>query len=196
MWVHEGFTNYSETLFTECEFGKEAGNDYLTGLRKDIKNDIPVIGPYGVNQEGSGDMYSKGANLLHNIRQIINDDEKFRKILRGLNATFYHKTVNSKDIEQYINKESGVDFSKVFDQYLRTTKIPVLEYKFNKNSVSYRWTNCIDGFDMKVKIKLNEEKEEWLQPLQQWNTLELPKGYTPRTFLVDRNFYVTIKKTK
>ncbi|MGZ5133691.1 MAG: M1 family metallopeptidase [Flavitalea sp.] len=196
MWVHEGFTNYSETLFTECEFGREAGNDYLTGLRKGIKNDIPVIGPYGVNQEGSVDMYSKGANLLHNIRQIINDDEKFRRILRGLNETFFHKTVNSKDVEGYIIKESGIDFSKVFDQYLRTTKIPVLEYKLSPDAVSFRWTNCNKGFDMKVKAEMIKGRVQWIQPSQNWVKLTLSDAYDGKTFIVDRNFYIGTKKVQ
>src|SRR5688572_5774888 len=123
MWVHEGFTNYSETLFTEYYYGKEAGSDYCIGTRKLIQNDEPIIGPYGVNREGSGDMYYKGGNMLHTIRQVIDDDEKFRSILRGLNSTFYHKTVTSKDVEEYMTKQSGKDLSKIFDQYLRNTKI-------------------------------------------------------------------------
>jgi aminopeptidase N len=171
MWVHEGFTSYSETIFTECEFGKEAGNDYLTGLRKHIQNDKPVIGPYGVNQEGSGDMYYKGSNLLHTIRQIINNDEKFRQILRGLNASFYHKTVNSKDVEEYISKQSGIDLSRVFDQYLRTVKIPVLEYK----------------------IILDEKTEKWIQPTQNWKTINLPGKDEGKTLTTDRNFFILTK---
>lgn len=129
MWVHEAFTNYSESLFTTCQYGTEAGNAYCIGTRQLIQNDIPVVGPYNVNQEGSGDMYYKGGNLLHMIRQCINDDAAFRNILRGLNSTFYHKTVTGKEVEDYISKQSGIDFSKVFDQYLRTTQIPVLEYE-------------------------------------------------------------------
>jgi len=194
MWVHEGFTNYSETLFTECEYGKEAGSDYLTGLRKNIENDSPIIGPYGVNREGSGDMYNKGANLLHTIRQIINDDMKFKKVLRGLNTIFYHKTISSKDVEDYISKETGIDFSKVFDQYLRTIEIPVLEYKINSQSVNYRWVNCIQGFDMKVKVRLNSEKEHWIQPSKDWKTLNLSKDYDGKSFAADRNFYIQTKK--
>jgi aminopeptidase N len=194
MWIHEGFTSYSETLFTECQFGKDAGSDYLTGLRKNIKNDIPVIGPYGVNQEGSGDMYYKGSNLLHTIRQIINSDEKFRQILRGLNSTFYHKTVNSKDVEEYISRESGINLSKIFNQYLRTIQIPILEYKLNTRSVSYRWSNCIEGFDMKIKVKINQSHEEWIQPTQDWKTVTLSNEYDGKTFIVDRNFYIRTKK--
>lgn len=196
MWVHEGFTSYSETLFTECEFGKEAGSDYLTGLRRNIKNDIPVIGPYGVNQEGSGDMYYKGSNLLHTIRQIINNDEKFRQILRGLNSTFYHKTVNSKDVEAYISKESGIDLSKVFDQYLRTIQIPVLEYKLRPHSVSFRWTNCNKGFDMKIKAEMIAGSVQWITPTQNWVTLTLSDAYDGKTFIPDRNFYIQTKKVE
>ncbi len=196
MWVHEGFTSYSETLFTECEYGKEAGSDYLTGLRKNIKNDIPVIGPYGVNQEGSGDMYYKGSNLMHTVRHIIDNDEKFRQILRGLNSTFYHKTVNSTDVEAYISRESGIDLSKVFDQYLRTVNIPVLEYRLSPRSISYRWTNCVDGFNMKIKVKTDQGSEEWIQPTSNWKTLKLPKANKNSTFIADRNFYIQTKNVE
>ena len=195
MWVHEGFTSYSETLFTECEFGKEAASDYLTGIRKNIKNDLPIIGPYGVNQEGSGDMYPKGSNLLHTVRQVINNEEKFREILRGLNATFYHKTVNSKDVEEYISKQSGINLTKVFDQYLRTAQIPVLEYKLTTGSVSYRWSNCIKDFDLKVRVKLSPDHEEWIQPSLNWKTSN-SSNYDGKTFIVDRNFYIDTKKVK
>ena len=189
MWVHEGFTNYSETLFTTSEFGVEAGNDYVIGTRKLIRNDIPIIGQYGVNKEGSGDMYYKGGNLLHTIRNIINDDEKFRQILRGLNKTFYHKTVTTKQVEEYINKESGKDFSKLFDQYLRTTKIPVLEYRVNERSVSYRFTNCVDGLSMPLKV--TTDQETWITATTEWQeTARFADGSDPKNFKVDRNFYI------
>ncbi len=112
MWVHEGITDYTETLFVECQYGKQAANEYAQGLRRTIRNDRPIIGPYGVNKEGSGDMYNKGNNIMHMVRQIINDDSLFRNILRGMTETFYHKTVDSKDIENYISKKSGKDLSK------------------------------------------------------------------------------------
>ena len=190
MWVHEGFTNYSETIFTTCEYGKEAGNDYVIGTRKRIQNDKPIQGPYGVNQEGSGDMYYKGGNLVHTIRQIINNDSSFRMLLRGMNKTFYHQTVTGKQIEEYISKTSGIDFSKVFDQYVRTTQIPVLEYKVKGNKLSYRWTNCVKGFNMPLKINFGGEK--WISPTQKWKTLKIKKGNI-NTFSADRNFYINTK---
>ena len=133
-WIHEGFTNYSETLFTEYYYGKKAATEYVVGIRKNIENKVPIISPYGVNADGPIDIYYKAGNMMHTIRQVINDDEKFRNILRGLNKTFYHQTVTTKQIEDYISKQSGIDFSKVFDQYLRTIKIPVLEYKINNGN--------------------------------------------------------------
>lgn len=152
MWVHEGFTNYSEVLFTEYYYGKEAGNDYCYGLRRNIKNDEPVIGPYGVNKEGSADMYSKAANMIHSIRNALNNDKKFRKILKGMNTTFYHKTVDGADIEKYLTDETGLDLQTTFNQYLTTTQIPTLEYYYQGKKLSYRYTNCVDGFNMPITI--------------------------------------------
>jgi aminopeptidase N len=193
MWIHESFTNYSETLFTDCQYGKEAGNDYVIGTRKSIANDIPIIGIYGVNQEGSGDMYYKGGNMLHMIRQVINDDEKFRQILRGLNKTFYHQTVTTQQVENYISKQSGINFSKLFDQYLRTIQIPTFEYKLDNGKFSYRWANCIKGFNLPLKISLKGER--WIKPTENWQSLNLyPEGAD--TLKVDRNFYVNVKNLK
>ncbi|HEY8898132.1 MAG TPA: M1 family aminopeptidase, partial [Niastella sp.] len=191
MWVHEGFTNYSETLFTTCEYGVEAGNAYCIGTRQLIQNDAPIIGQYGVNQEGSSDMYYKGGNLLHMIRQIINNDSTFRAILRGLNKTYYHKTVTSKQVEDYISQQSGTDLSKVFDQYLRTTQIPVLEYSIKGKELKFRFTNCIKGFGMPVKVKWGNE-EKWIRANGEWTVIS--GGNPGSTFTVDKNFYITTKK--
>lgn len=191
MWVHEGFTDYSEPLFVECMWGKVAGDEYTQGLRQNIDNDRSVIGPYGVNKEGSGDMYAKGANMLHTIRQVINDDEKFRSILRGLNKDFYHKTVDSKQVELYMTQKSGIDLSKIFDQYLRTTKIPELQYKMNGKKLSYRWTNTVDGFNMPLDIP-GSKLTLRITPTTSWQEMELPSDYSISNF--NKNFYITIKK--
>jgi aminopeptidase N len=193
MWVHEGFTNYSETLFTEYWFGKKAGSEYCIGSRKGIQNDIPIIGPYNVNQEGSGDMYPKAGNMLHTIRNVIDNDEKFRQILRGLNKTFYHQTVTTKQVEKYISKQSKINFSKVFDQYLRTTQVPVLEYKIQGYKLSYRYTNCIKGFNMPLKITF--KTTQWIKPTEEWKTLNL-YAEGDNTFSVDDNFYIKTKKVE
>ncbi|HTB99173.1 MAG TPA: M1 family metallopeptidase [Ferruginibacter sp.] len=193
MWIHEAFATYSEVLFTEYYYGKKAADDYCIGLRKIIRNDTAVIGPYGVNKTGSSDMYEKGANMIHTIRQAINNDTLFRKILRGLNHTFYHQTVTTKQIEDYISKESHINFSKVFDQYLRTTQIPVLEYKIKDHTLSYRWTNCVKGFNMPITVNF---KGTWpIKPTEQWKTISMyPEGRV--NFSIDRNFYIKTKKVE
>jgi aminopeptidase N len=179
MWVHEGFTMYSEVLFIDYFYGKKAGDEYLQGIRNNIQNDKPLIGPYGVNQEGSGDMYYKGANLLHTIRQLINDDELFRNILRGLNKDFYHQTVDSKQVEEYMAQKSGKKLNKIFDQYLRTVAIPVLEYKQEGSKMSVRTT-----------------AGDWLTPTEKWKTMVVGKKYKDIKFSIDSNFYIKVKKVK
>lgn len=192
MWVHEGFTDYSEPLFVECLYGKKAADEYCQGLRRNIRNDKPVIGRYGVNKEGSGDMYAKGANLLHTIRQVIGDT-KFKEILRGLNKDLYHKTTTSKEVEAYFSKRSGKDLSKIFDQYLRTIQVPVLEYKIEGNSFSYRWVNCVKGFNMPLRI-FSGSTERWISPKEVWQTQKMAGWFNEESFRTDQNFYITTKK--
>lgn len=190
MWVHEAFTNYSETIFTECQYGREAANHYVQGTRRNIRNDKPIIGQYGINKEGSVDMYYKGANMLHTIRQIINNGEKFRQILRGLNKTFYHQTVTTQQIENYINQQSGINFSKVFDQYLRHKDIPTLELKTEGNTLTYRWKSDVPGFDMPVRVFLNNEWQ-FIYPLETPKTLQLKNN---EKVGVDDNFYIKVQR--
>lgn len=190
MWIHESFTNYSESLFTEYYYGKEAATDYVVGTRKGIQNDKPIIGVYGVNQRGSGDMYPKGGNMLHTIRHCINDDVLFRKILRGLNTTFYHKTVTTEEVETYISQQAGIDFSKVFDQYLRTTKIPVLEIKRSKKGMSYRWANSVEGFNMPLPLPATS-KVKVLKPTSTWQKIKSVDLLSHKTYL-ERMYYITV----
>ncbi len=188
MWIHESFTNYSESLFVEYFYGKDAGFEYVRGVRKSIQNDIPIIGKYDVNSEGSGDMYYKGANMLHTLRQIVNDDEKWRSILRGLNSTFYHQTVTTQQIENYLSKSVGMDLSPFFNQYLRSIEVPTLEYYFKGDSLTYRWINCVAGFNMPVKVTLNGT-EQLLKPETKWN--HIPYQNTNPILEINKDFYAT-----
>lgn len=191
MWIHEGFTQYSEALFVESRDGKEAGAKYIAGVRKNIKNDKPIIGPYGVNKEGSGDMYPKGSNLIHMTRTIIDDDKKWREILRGLNSEFGLKTSSTEDIVGYINQKSGKDFTKMYDQYLNYRNIPILEYKTNAKETEYRWVANVKDFDMPIRIK-SGDKYTWIQPTSDWKKISLKKGFKPDL----ENFYIEMKELK
>ena len=189
MWIHESFTNYAETIFTDCEFGVQAGNEYEIGLRKLIENDVPIIGKYDVNNKGSDDMYYKGSNMLHIIRQVVNDDERFRQLLRGLNRNFSKKTVSTSEIEAYINKFTKIDFTKVFDQYLRTIKVPVLEYRLENNQLLYHWKECVPDFNLKIRL----ENGNWIEPTESWKTLDQSSNKIV-DFKPDNNFYIFVRK--
>ncbi|MDA9056331.1 M1 family metallopeptidase [Flavobacteriaceae bacterium] len=189
MWVHEGFTAYSENLFLDYHYGTEASADYVIGTRKNIQNDKPVIGNYDVNSEGSSDMYYKGANMLHTLRQLVNDDEKWRQLLRGLNETFYHQTVNTKEIENYISEFSGLNLTAFFNQYLRDVRVPTLEYSIKKKQLSYRWINVVENFEMPIEIEINEEKQ-WLYPTDDWKKMEI----NSTQINIDRDYYIDHKQ--
>ncbi|RPG94187.1 MAG: M1 family peptidase [Candidatus Pelagibacter sp. TMED253] len=191
MWIHEGFTCYSENLYVDYFFGKEASAEYVIGTRRGISNKKPIIGQYDVNREGSDDMYSKGANLLHTIRQLTNNDELWRQTLRGLNEEFYHSTVTTKEIEEYISKSIGIDFSKVFDQYLRDYRIPIFEYEIINGVLMYRWNDVIDGFDMPVEVIIDGENKV-LNPTTEFKYIPIKNLYIN----VDNNYYVYSKDLK
>ena len=198
MWVHEGFTNYSETLFIDYNFGENAGNEYNFGIRKGIKNDRPIIPAYGVNAQGSGDMYPKAGNMLHSIRHSLDNDGLFRSILRGLNKTFYHKTVTSAQIETYFSKKAGYSFAKVFDQYLKTTQIPVLEYFIKDGVVNYRYSNCVEGFNLPLILKKAGVPTLKIFPLSKWNQMKIAAG---QAALFDKSaiesmYYIQVKQPK
>ncbi len=192
MWVHESFTAYSENLYLDYHFGTQAAAEYVIGTRKRIMNDRPIIAPYNLNRRGSGDMYYKGANMLHTLRQLIGNDEQWRQILRGLNEEFYHQTVSTKQIENYLSIKTGKDLSAFFNQYLRTTMIPTLEYKIHGKKIKYRYTNVVDGFDMPIKVKINNT-EEWIYPTADWKLYKAAK-VIEKGIEVDRNFYVLTHK--
>ena len=187
MWIHESFTAYSENLFLDYHFGTEASNAYVTGTRKNIQNDKPIIGNYNVNNSGSSDMYYKGANMLHTLRQIIDNDKKWRSILVGLNKDFYHQTVTTQQIEDYIDRYFKIDLKPFFDQYLRTIKIPTLEYKLENNNLLYRWSNVVDGFSIPVNVFINSNSQR-IRPTSRWKKLLSDKSIN--SFSVDNNFYI------
>jgi len=191
MWIHEGFTAYSENLFLDYYYGKEASSEYVIGTRKRIRNDRPIIGKYNVNAEGSSDMYYKGANMIHMLRQFTKNDEKWRGILRKMNAKFHHQTVTTQQIESFLSDEIDLDLHSFFNQYLRDVRIPTLEYNIDKNILHYRWTNVVEGFEMPIEFESNKQWQ-WLYPTVSWQT----KAINSSTITVDEDYYITTKILK
>jgi aminopeptidase N len=195
-WVHESFANYAENLYTECLTGsKRAGAEYVIGTRARITNERPIVAPLGVGADGSGDMYYKGGNMLHTIRQLVNDDERWRQILRGLNEEFRHRIVPGARVEEYITRASGRELEPVFEQYLRTTDVPVLEWQLNGSTLSYRWRDVAYGFAMPVRVTLRPGAYSWIEPTESWQIVETELR-TPDEFHVDENFYVESREVR
>lgn len=193
MWIHESFTNYSESLFLDYHYGKEAGQEYVRGTRMNIANDRPIIGTYGLNQRGSGDMYYKGGNLLNMLREILNDDEKWRQVLRGLNKEFYHQTVTTQQVESYISQAFGMDLKPIFDQYLRDERIPVFEYYYSDNqTLNFRWISCIPSFTMPVDVEIGGKKTR-ITATTKWNELKVAQK---DEVVVDLDYYVGSLKVR
>ena len=192
-WVHESFANYAESLFLECRFGAAAGAAYVRGTRKLIKNDSPIVGPYGVNAEGSGDKYYKGGNLLHTVRQVVHNDSTWRAILRGLNRQFRHRIATGQEVQDYISRQAGIDLHPVFVQYLTTTRVTVFEYSSDGGTLRYRWGEVVAGFAMPVRVVAETGDTLALTPTEQWQTAALPPG-PPGGVRVDENFYVETRR--
>ena len=192
MWIHESFANYAESLYLDYHFGQQAASDYVIGTRRTIMNNEPIIGTYNVNKEGSGDMYPKGGNMLHTLRTWIGDDEKWRSVLRGLQRDFYHQTVTTEQIENYIATQTGKDLKAFFNQYLRDTRIPVVEYEMKGKKLTYRYAKIVDGFNMPVEVRINSGDKIILKPTAQWQELKMEDQV--KSFSVDPDYYVLYKK--
>lgn len=193
MWIHEGFTCYSESVYHECRWGYEEAMQYINGLKRNVMNDEPIIGPYGVNREGSGDMYYKAALMLNTIRHIIDDDEKWWKILKEYSLEFRHSIVTAKDVIGYFCKASGLDLRPVFDQYLRYTRIPELELEVNDKTLRYRWNADAGGFNMPVDVFIGG-KEQRLHPTTEWQSKRLPSGTAESVEVAEDQFFVEVRK--
>ncbi|SHN45132.1 M1 family metallopeptidase [Chitinophaga sp. CF418] len=185
-WIHEGFTKYLETLYTDFVFGNAAGNEYTIGTWKRIKNDEPIIG------SNTSDKYYKGSAMLHTIRQILGD-AIFREWLQFLNKELYHRTVSTDQVLELLNQYTKKDFTKVFAQYLTTTRIPTLEYSFHEDKLNYRWTNCVEGFDMPLKISLDNRISLSINPTTKWQEMPFPESGS-RSLSVDKNYYIQAKQ--
>ncbi|HMK07205.1 MAG TPA: hypothetical protein VK476_06725, partial [Flavobacterium sp.] len=172
MWIHEGFTMYTEAVFVECQYGYEKALQYVNGMKRNIRNDKPLIGPYGVNTEGSGDMYPKGALLLNTVRHIVNDDTKWWKMLLKYSETYTHQIIDTETVIAFFNTESGMNLTPVFNQYLRYVGIPSFDMRIHKMKLEYRWRADAEGFEMPVAIEVKGKKIR-LNPTKEWQQSDI-----------------------
>ena len=189
MWIHEGFTSYSEAVYIECLWGKEEALEYLKGIRKGIGNEKPIIGDYGVNSEGSGDMYHKGANLLNTLRSIYNDDSLWWKTLKDYTETYKHQIIDTKTVETFFDQAIDLDLQPIFDQYLRHSNLPELQLKKKKDGIWYRWETDVENFKMPVDVFILG-KETRLIPTNNWQQLKLPIKNIEDIKVKEESFYI------
>lgn len=183
MWIHESFANYAESLFLEYHFGWQAAQEYVHGLRFAVTHDRPVIPDYGVSERGSGDMYYRGSNFLHTLRTMVGNDSLWRNMLLGLNREFYHHTVGTEALVEYMSEVFGVDMMPLVKQYLMDTRLPILEYGFREDTLIYRYAQVGYDFVMPLDVRvgisnyeelgLNKESEHRLMPTSHWQSLDL-----------------------
>lgn len=174
MWIHEGFTQYTEIVYIECTLGYEKAMKYANGLKLNVSNDRPIIGNYGVNNEGSGDMYPKGALLLNTLRHVLNDDTKWWKLIYDYSITFRHKIIDTETLIAFFNKESGSNLTPIFNQYLRYKSIPKLEIIQENKSLKYRWIADVLDFKMPIELLINDQKK-WITPTTKWKVMKIKK---------------------
>lgn len=175
-WLHEGFTTYCESLFLSCAKDEAAGEQFVRGEWRNISNDRPIIGDYGVHDDGSSDKYDKGAAVVHMIRKSLQDDKKFRLLLHQLNSRFRHRTVSTKDVEEFISQFSGQDFAPLFNQYLRTTQVPTLAWYIQKKRLFYRFEQVVPGFTVPVTI-VSGRRRMLLRPSAEWQAVKWKRGF-------------------
>ncbi len=200
MWIHEGFATYSESMYVECIYGPEKALAYINAMKNNVSNDAPIIGDYNVNNEGSGDMYAKSAIFLHTLRTLTDNDSLWWSIIRGIQDTFAKQTISTADIENYISRKAGKDFSKEFDQFLRHTNLPVFEYSLRPMesgfAITYRWKSDVQDFNMPLRYSDGINDAVWIYPTTDWQTLEIKGADAGRFKLDEQHFYFVARAVK
>jgi aminopeptidase N len=189
MWIHEGFTQYAEIVFVECQLGYEKAMQYANGLRANVENDKPIIGTYGVNKEGSGDMYPKGALLLNTLRHIVNNDEKWWKLILKYSETYRHKIIDTDTVITFFNTETGINLTSVFNQYLKYTEIPFLELRKTKGGIAYRWKASEPNFVMPIDVLVSGKKVR-LEGTNDWRIIPEKVNSVDDVTVMTNKFYV------
>ena len=200
MWIHESFCTYSEAIYVECLYGKDAAEVYVNALRNTVSNEEPIAGTYGINRPGHGDMYVKGMLFLNTLRNVVNNDDLWWSMIKNMSdTTFKYTTTDYKSVVAYFNEASGMDLSGMFNQYVKKPGIPCFEYmkKEKRNGfveIKYRWTTPDNNekFQMPIEV-LFEGKRIRLNASKKWQKIKLKKE-KDGDFLIDKKkFYVRVQ---
>jgi aminopeptidase N len=173
MWIHEGWTTYMEALYVEQLFGYDEALGYINAYKSKVRNREPIVTQRGIHRTPPQDMYFKGALFLHTLRNVVDNDPRWWKLIRDLYQRFKFKNILTEDIVGFVNAELGQDLTPIFDQYLRRTALPILELAFNEaeGTMSYRWKADERGFAMPIRVG---PKGAWqvIHPTIDWQTMK------------------------
>ncbi len=173
MWIHEGWATYLECLYVEYMYGKEDGLKYTNAYKKKVQNRQPIITQRGINGTPPQDEYFKGALFINTLRSIVNNDDRWFKLLHDFYQHFKYQNIMTEDVVAYFNQQMGMNLTPIFDQYLRHTALPTLELRFQheEGTVSYRWKVDEPAFAMPIRVG---KKDDWqtIQPTTEWKTMK------------------------
>jgi aminopeptidase N len=194
MWIHEGWATYLEALYVEHTFGYADALKYINAYKTKVQNRQPIITTKGIHASPPQDMYFKGALFLHTLRNVVNDDKRWFSLIHDAFQNFKYRNITTEEMVEFFNRKTGLKLTPIFDQYLRFTKLPILELKFNETdkAVSYRWVADVKEFAMPVRVG---KKDEWqiIQPTTEWKTL--PTSLNREEFNVATDlYYVNVQK--
>jgi len=175
MWIHEGWTTYLESLYVEYTYGHDDAIKYLNGYKSKVGNRQPIVAKRGVNASPPQDQYFKGALFINTLRSVVDDDERWWKLLHDFYQHFKYQNIMTEDVVEFFNHETGKNLTPLFDQYLRHAALPILELKFDEaaGAVSYRWNADEPDFAMPVRVGT---KDQWqvIVPTKDWQAMKTP----------------------
>ncbi|MBE0647621.1 MAG: M1 family metallopeptidase [Bacteroidales bacterium] len=178
-WISEGFATYSEALLMEKKYDSDQYWKVIIANMGEVLNLWPVVGKRGINDNSflGGDIYHKGAIILHNLRCTINDDSLFFHLIKEFHTRNLYKAVTSNDFLLLVNELTQKDFSPFFSKFLYDKEPPVLSYKFiregDKFYLSYKWTRVKPGFEMPFLFVTNNSVQHRLMGTTKGQTVEL-----------------------
>lgn len=145
-WIHEGFQSFMDTLYLEHLGKKDA---YFASMKNRARNTLNVqaVAPREATPayqvyllapdyiKSNGDIYGKGAVVLHTLRYLIGDDAFFRSLRRMAYPSKemerwtdgrQTRLVNTDDFLTIAEQESKMELDWFFELYLRQPKLPKL----------------------------------------------------------------------
>jgi aminopeptidase N len=189
LWIHEGFTQYAEIVYIECQYGYQKAMQYANGLKNNIINDQPILGVYGTNTAGSLDCYAKGALLLNTLRHVVNNDKKWWDLILKYSLTYKKQIIDTPTVIAFFNKETQLNLTPIFNAYLKHAAIPKLVTRVYNKAIEYKWQTPETNFEMPLDILINKQKTR-IYPTNYWKRLPTDIKNYGNIKPLTHNFYI------